>query len=394
MSYLILALGGLLSLGGALALHYSYEIVQIERGWAGVIAGSTALSCGVVTIALGLILHRLSRFYELLKAAAGTAPLSAELNGHGIGSEPREEPLPPPAADGALIPEPAPLPSAMPPAAGLRMWPLRQARASFALGRGILKPRAPSVPSAPRAREASRPPPKEKEPFTFSGPARGDEGAASTTFDPDPSLAIPNETAEDIGQEQERRSPPLPGEVTPAVSENGSNREPWLTGETVRSGPEFEQVLPGITIAPRVPESHELKDLSWPAETASIETILQQEFYLEPEAGKKDAAEPSPQMLAEEDAELTLPVDGELEAGARLAESASGEDANPAPAAHGDTLAIAGRYESEGTSYVMYADGSIEARSAHSVFHFKSMAELKSFMDSQAQNARNEANEP
>jgi hypothetical protein len=51
----------------------------------------------------------------------------------------------------------------------------------------------------------------------------------------------------------------------------------------------------------------------------------------------------------------------------------------------GETLGIVGRYESEGASFVRYADGSIEARTDHAVFHFKSMAELKRFMESQAQ---------
>ena len=40
-----------------------------------------------------------------------------------------------------------------------------------------------------------------------------------------------------------------------------------------------------------------------------------------------------------------------------------------------------GRYESEGTSYVMYADGSIEAQSAAGIYRFASMAELKSFIE-------------
>ncbi len=50
----------------------------------------------------------------------------------------------------------------------------------------------------------------------------------------------------------------------------------------------------------------------------------------------------------------------------------------PAPAA----AAVIGRYESEGTSYVMYADGSIDAQSAAGVYRFASMAELKAFIES------------
>ena len=50
-----------------------------------------------------------------------------------------------------------------------------------------------------------------------------------------------------------------------------------------------------------------------------------------------------------------------------------------------DKLTVIGRYESEGTSYVMFADGSIDAHSERGGFHFSTMAELKAFMDAQAQ---------
>ena len=43
---------------------------------------------------------------------------------------------------------------------------------------------------------------------------------------------------------------------------------------------------------------------------------------------------------------------------------------------------VIGRYESEGTSYVMYADGSIDAQSEAGVYRFASMAELKTFIES------------
>jgi hypothetical protein len=71
---------------------------------------------------------------------------------------------------------------------------------------------------------------------------------------------------------------------------------------------------------------------------------------------------------------------------ARLYKGLPGADPRePSPPADSEAgLAIVGRYESEGTSYVMYADGSIEARSERGVFHFRSMAELKAFMEAQA----------
>ncbi len=48
-----------------------------------------------------------------------------------------------------------------------------------------------------------------------------------------------------------------------------------------------------------------------------------------------------------------------------------------------DEPAIIGRYEFEGTSYIMFADGSIEAQSDRGVARFKSMADLKAYFETQ-----------
>ena len=65
-------------------------------------------------------------------------------------------------------------------------------------------------------------------------------------------------------------------------------------------------------------------------------------------------------------------------------ETAAVVDPHAVSSAGQEELAIVGQYESAGTSYVMYSDGSIEARTERAVFHFKSMAELKTFMESEA----------
>lgn len=59
LSGVIIGLGMLLLAGGAYALITGAPYVQLEFGWAKVIAGTTALSAGVVTMALGAIHHRL-----------------------------------------------------------------------------------------------------------------------------------------------------------------------------------------------------------------------------------------------------------------------------------------------------------------------------------------------
>jgi hypothetical protein len=56
----------------------------------------------------------------------------------------------------------------------------------------------------------------------------------------------------------------------------------------------------------------------------------------------------------------------------------------PAATPHHPEAPVIGRYESGGTSYVMFADGSIEASTENGVFRFASMAELKSFIENRS----------
>lgn len=60
-------------------------------------------------------------------------------------------------------------------------------------------------------------------------------------------------------------------------------------------------------------------------------------------------------------------------------------DAEPATdlASLAQEPAVIGRYEAEGTTYIMFADGSIEAQSERGVARFKSMADLKAYFETQ-----------
>lgn len=82
-----------------------------------------------------------------------------------------------------------------------------------------------------------------------------------------------------------------------------------------------------------------------------------------PEQGEDWVAE-SAEPLAEAH---TLPEPASEPAGAS-------PEAEPRPA-------IMGQYEANGARYVMYVDGSIDAETSHGVYHFKSMDELKRFIE-------------
>ena len=62
-------------------------------------------------------------------------------------------------------------------------------------------------------------------------------------------------------------------------------------------------------------------------------------------------------------------------------EVACDEPAEPAPPS---TPAILGQYEANGARYTMYVDGSIDAETAHGVYRFASMDELKQFLERSA----------
>ncbi len=61
MRWLIFALGVALALGGAASIVSGVPYIRMEFGWTEVLAGTTALSAGIMTVALGAVLGALRR---------------------------------------------------------------------------------------------------------------------------------------------------------------------------------------------------------------------------------------------------------------------------------------------------------------------------------------------
>jgi hypothetical protein len=350
MSYFVLALGGLLALGGAVVLATSYGIIMVERGWAGVIAGTTALASGVVTIALGLVLHRLTDFYTLL---AGKAPRHLSK---------------------ATAPEAGPDSAGHQPASGLRSWPQRAARSFHSPGRNIHKSRA-ALTSAPARLRESQP--------SLLDP---NESRAEISSEANSGSAASAEMAEGrLGQDM----PAFPAPLEQTFAETGANE---ASGELeLRQDNAGDEALPAGSFAKVPVAATDGDQQAWPEGSepnapAVAEAIIPQAEHL-----ARLTIPDSPKQVAESLLELREAANLEppaaiFETGAEdhLMGPGSGLGPPSSEAAGGETLAIVGRYESEGASFVRYADGSIEARTDRAVFHFKSMAELKSFMESQA----------
>jgi hypothetical protein len=354
MSYLVLALGVLLSLCGAIAVSTSYGIIQVERGWAGVIAGTTALSCGIVTIALGCILHGLSRLRALVKTGTGLAPLPPEL-GEDEASELRPELGLAFNRETSMVSEAGPPLGAMPPASSLRTWPQRQTRPSLIPARNFLKAHGTVAPAARGTPESD---------FAVSkSPFAGTKVSPAAMEAPsEPGFAIAGDAAPAKSEDEAKTRPASPPAAeAPTGPAWYSGSEQGLLDDDKAKEPSTEAQPQETHIDPGKPETESGPRVTRPAETASIDATFGDDRLIAPEA--VEPASTAPPFVSE-------------------ALSAA-DSREPSPPAGEAGLVIVGRYESEGTSYVMYADGSIEARSERGVFHFQSMAELKAFMEAQ-----------
>lgn len=292
MSYVVLAFGLLLAVCGAASISFGYGIIDVERGWASVIAGAVAVSGGVVTIALALILHSLAGLRALIKAERGR-----------LGSAP-------PQADamdiGAFEPDAAPEPAAALPSS-------REARAAAPEAEAVA---APSLQSAQAGRQA-----------------------APTTPVAEASIEdVRRVVAQTIRRATAQRRAETPSPAPELAPEVAVVEAPPAAGAPSRRRPGSAPF--------GLPRALDLKD------------IAPQHF-----AGARSDVAGAPEQI---EAAPPRPV------------------GKPQPTRRGDDrFNVIGSYESEGTAYVMYADGSIDARSDLGAFHFSSMAELKAFMELQ-----------
>ena len=352
MSYLVLGLGVFLSLGGAIAFYTGYGIIEVERGWASVIAGSVAFSCGIVTVALGLILHRLARLPAFLNAGQGVTPRLRELAWRTDDEQPSDI-----QSESSFGPQSAAVPPvAVAPIPSPRSWAKRPIRSNLTAARSFLKPRGhvPPARGLPEAEYSAQKAP----PFSHGGDLNqaGPEPALEPEFFIPPAVAMKEaETETETWTSFAHAEKPDLFDTAPNENIAASS---------------FEEPFPEIQDKLGKPQVQSEPGTSWPSETVAIETIFEEELFIElHRKPEKRAGEPasSPAMLPQQpppNAPQSITSGGQEE------------------------LAIVGQYQSAGTSYIMYSNGSIEARTEHAVFHFKSMTELKAFMDSEARTSK------
>jgi hypothetical protein len=382
MSYLVFIVGLALSVCGAYFINFGYGIVAVERGWASVIAGATALSCGVVTMALAFILRALAQLRASVAAAKGAKALTRESASRRVANPPRTlgridkpESLPSPKAFPAPVSAPAPEP---PPAA-----PRAQAEA----GRARVEDKA-RVRAEERTKDflvaSVEAPRAERAPLGALAPPRLPErrGVARASIDD-----VRRVVADQLKGAPRAESASGLRQGAPFRAAGGAEGDEDVLGRAMeaRSGApadsgsaSADSVAPVESFQAAAPEPDGFSPA--PEDREAVNAAC---------AGPDEVAPPAEDRpLAEASEEAPFALDAHDRAGQEGSEvESSSEGAGPQsatfPPGGGERGPIVGSYESGGTSYVMYADGSIDAHSARGAFRFNSMAELKAFLDAQ-----------
>ena len=359
MAYLVIAVGALMSLVGVFAIVSGFPIIEVERGWAELISGSTMLAGGLVTVALGLVLKTLLAIRQTLGSGEASV-LAATASGATISAErahvpPNAEASPADSASAFTAPAVVASSAMDGSAAGQADHPHAVASAPFEVEEA--QPVYPDHTAMPHDHVAFEPLAPEQ--------AAQDPGVAA----PVAHEAAVRETAVIEPASHDA------GTVAPIVSEAPPHH--------VADGYELQTPsTPDHDLAPIDPApTDDWLDRAFSALDEELFTGARPADHAAPALAAVHAeprpVSPSPSEAYPEAAGETLEAEAQPAAASPPVPSSP---AMPADLAASESPVI-GRYESEGTSYVMFADGSIEAQSEAGIYRFRSMAELKAFIE-------------
>lgn len=354
IDWLALVVGVALALFGARWMWTGWDIVQAERGWAAVIAGSVMLSGGLIVAMLAWTIMRLSgapaaerqappaqaekpglfrkpSIAAPAAIAAGAGAIAATAGAALARDAAPDEDAQTPPKDAAQEPLPSPLPPPLPPTAPptvgelLRMSEDRAARDSHE--KHFEEPEAAIAP--PDEEPKAEPP-----------------AALETSVDED--------DEDDDGNEDEGEE-----EAPEAESET---HEPVAPATAEKPAPVLPPVPPLVEPSRKVsePPSAPLR-LPEPEPAAPRATTDEEPVY-------DDWLERTAREFDRELGRDALPKEEPPPAEEPAAPS------KPEPA-------VVGRYSSGDTNYLMFADGSIEAQTPEGVMRFSSLTELKRFVE-------------
>jgi len=413
MTYVPLVLGILLALAGCLSIISGYDIITIERGWTEVIAGTTAATGGVISICLWFVLRQIyhlrqaiikaqiavkSSFEAPLSTAAtrivateeNKAPAIAPLAAPFIADEtaaPKvfpdiEEAAKPEADDRQKTfdftqtpEEPVALEHAPSPTPDSRNYDVTEPTilqlSPLPVGRDV----APETVSHDTVDSLASEPPHSAEhelAEELTGPVEIYAAAESHHAE-----VVKNDKADDESeQKEEEPAPSLSAlsldEMWRRVSEEIDR--PILPPKTATAERNWFEPRKPAAPAPEPGQIEEQPPIEEDvlARDDALERALEEELRMrshEPvEEADHSPAEPAPEAYVEPE---------------RVETEAHAEPQTPRPPIEPPVIppTVIGRYESDGTTYTMFSDGSIEAQSETGVYQFASMADLKAFIE-------------
>jgi hypothetical protein len=347
MSVILLVLGLVVAAAGIATIGFGIPINEFTLGTTLIIAGSTALSGGLILIGLSAVVTELGRLAEGLKARPGA-------RGAVRPAEPAEPATP---AAPAIVAAPAmatapamAAPAIAPPPPPAAATPAR------------LPPMAGPVPARPRSeppvREARPAEPYPAAPSAVEVSAAAIERLRSSiprTERPRPEAAggadVDEAPLSPNGAVQAPAPRPASGEPRPT--------DPRVTAEDRGGGSAVEALR-----ASRLDFLFRSKAARPAPQPEQFETYMRADG----QAGRNVETEPQPRAdQMERQADVAPPV-------ARRAE--------PAAAPEPRTATILKSGVVDGMAYTLYADGSIEAKLPHGTVRFGSIAELRAHIES------------
>ena len=360
MTGLVFGLSGLLVLIGAVSVISGAPIIQIERGWAEVIAGSVAVSGGVVAFALGVVLVRLKAMHKALVALS--VPV---LQQKSVDVPPSVEPVPIEVIRSVDPDEPVLRPTRAPDD-DVAIQGSEPLRASLEGSAGEIHPASPS--SETRTSLWKR----------VSRPAR-----PVPVVDQKPAAAV----VPDAPEKGDQRSPPdLRVEASEPANAPTSFEAPSLDVASPARDEDFSS--PRRLVTPPTPV---VEDSQRPARTGASARDWLTQPLLRSRSAKTPVSEPLPPLFdspperAENEALASVRDEPAANAEGRsvdqdLEEAERGSEASAAPA-ESEELTVIGRYQAGASSYTMYSDGAIDVETeAGDIHRFGSMDELKAFI--------------
>jgi hypothetical protein len=405
----VFALGIILIVGGGWAIWHGSGYIQLEWGWSSVIAGSIAATGGVLTLGVGVVLQRLDAMHGVLVRAGASAAAIAVPAEALAAEEPAKEPMP------LGIEATTPVAHAPEPQSTAYPDPALQAAAAINLELLGHEERPAPVEQAemhepPKGEitgEAASEPPPEVLHAADQGPADDMVKAAGVSDEPELDAAIEELLAEERGRSQEA-APAV--ELPPASSQPASGLP--KPAAALRHDESGKAPQPAGGWRSLFSRKDRRAATQAPVEQPAIEPTWERD--------EQPAAEPEPAALAEDAAahapaapadaiprtgddwfdralsgldEVEEPYEGSRRSTAPeaprhepVARSAMdvrppAPQAEPAGGAPHTEPAVIGRYTSGNTTYVMFADGSIEAETPNGILHFASLADLKVYVE-------------